>query len=220
MKAIRKYGKNKTRVYEDWWCHSKLIAFCEKIADFLIKGQVVDLIYLVLSKSFDMVSDIILLVKAYNIGIRTKIVVWETGWSKETEMDIIRRGQFRIGKGYFQILQRRIYRLILLNNFIKDFVQNRYKLMKFIVEMMLRGIVCVLGGENIQEKLYDLKDWTYRKEANLIYLCAWPCSFTLMPRLPALLGDQPLEISEEEKYLYMLFDPEIMCKWKCVTQNV
>lgn len=106
--------------------------------------------------------------------------------------------------------------LILLNTFIKEL--NRYELMKFIVEMMLRGGG---GGENIiQEKLNDLEDWAHRKEANLIYLCAWPCTFTLIPRLPALLGDQPLEISEEEKYLYMLSDPKIMCKWKCVTRNV
>lgn len=62
------------KFYEDQWCHTNLIAFCDKIADFLIKRHIVDLICLVFSKSFDMVSDIILLVKAGNIDIRTKIV--------------------------------------------------------------------------------------------------------------------------------------------------
>lgn len=100
-------------------------------------------------------------------------------------------------------------------------MQSRYELMKFIVEMMLRGIVYIVGGENImQEKLNNLEDWTHRKEANLIYQCAGRCTVKLLPRLPALLGDQPLEINEVEKYLYMLSDPKIMCKWKCVTQNV
>lgn len=55
--------------------HSSLLAFCDKIADFLIKRHIVDLICLGFSKPFDMVSDIILLVKADNIGIRTKIVI-------------------------------------------------------------------------------------------------------------------------------------------------
>lgn len=46
MKAIGKYGKNVTRLHEDRWCHSNLIAFCDKIADFLIKGHIEDLICL------------------------------------------------------------------------------------------------------------------------------------------------------------------------------
>lgn len=104
MMAIGKYGKNISRLYEDRRCHSNLIAFCNKIADFLIKRHIVDLICLVFSKWFDIVSDIILLDKAGNIGIRTKIVIWEKGWLKEAKMDIIRRGQFRMGKGYFEIL--------------------------------------------------------------------------------------------------------------------
>lgn len=51
-----------------------------------------------------MVSDIMLLVKAGNIGIRTKIIIQEIGWPKEAKIDIIRRGQFRMGESYFQIL--------------------------------------------------------------------------------------------------------------------
>lgn len=125
-------------------------------------------------------------------------------------MDIIRRGHFRMGKGYSWFLQRLILGLILLNTFIKDFVQNRYELMKFIVEIMLRGIVCVVGGENIiQEQLNDLEDRTYRIEANL---SAWSCTFTLITRFPALLGGRPLEKREEEKYLNVLADPKIMQK--------
>lgn len=83
--------------------------------------------------------------------------------------------------------------------------------MKFIVEMMLRGIVRVVGGENIiQEQLNDLEDRTYGIVANLIYLCAWSCTFTLITRFPTLLGGQPLEMTEEEKYLNVLADPKIM----------
>lgn len=50
------------------------ISFCDKITDFLVKGHT-DLICLGFSKSFDMVSDRKLLVKADNIGIRTKNVI-------------------------------------------------------------------------------------------------------------------------------------------------
>ena len=89
-------------------------------------------------------------------------------------------------------------------------MQNRYELLKFIADMMLRGIVCVVGGENIlQEQLNDLEDWTYRIEANLIYLCAWLSTSTLITRFPALLGGRPLEMSEDEKNLNILVDPKI-----------
>lgn len=70
------------------------------ITDFLVKGHTVDLICLGFSKSFDMVSDRKLLVKVDNIGIRTKNVIWVKDWPRETKMDIIRRGHFRMGKGY------------------------------------------------------------------------------------------------------------------------
>lgn len=93
---------------------------------------------------------------------------------------IIRRGHFRKEEGYLWLLQRLILGLILLNNFIKVFVQNRYELMKLIVEIMLKGILCVVGDANIiQEELNDLEDWTFKIEENLIYLCIWLCTFTL-----------------------------------------
>lgn len=78
--------------------------------------------------------------------------------------------------------------------------------------MMLRGIICLVGGgENIiQEHLDDLDHWTYRIEANLIYLCTWSCTFTLITRFLTLLGGQSLQMSEEEKYLNILADPKIM----------
>lgn len=79
-----------------------------------------------------------------------------------------------MGKGYLWFPQRLIMRLVALNTFIKDFKKNRYELMKLIVEMMLRGIISIVGGENIiQEQLNDLEDWTYRIKPNLTYLCAW-----------------------------------------------
>lgn len=78
-------------------------------------------------------------------------------------------------------------------------MQNRDELMKFIVEMMLRGIICVVGSENMQEQLNNLEDWIYRTETNLIYLYAWSCTFTLITRFSPLLGGQPLEMSEEKK---------------------
>lgn len=74
-KAIGKYVNSITKVYEDRWCHSNLISFCDKITDFLVKGHRVDLIGLNFSKSFDMVSDRKLLVKMDNTRIRTKNVM-------------------------------------------------------------------------------------------------------------------------------------------------
>lgn len=116
-----------------------------------------------------------------------------------------------MGKGYLWFPQRLIMRLVALNTFIKDFKKNRYELMKLIVEMMLRGIISIVGGENIiQEQLNDLEDWTYRIKPNLTYLCAWSHSFTLITRFPALLGGKPLEMNEEEKYLNVLADPKIV----------
>lgn len=75
--------------------------------------------------------------------------------------------------------------------------------------------MCSQGWKYHAEKLNDLEDWTYRIEANLMYLCVWSCTFTLLTRSPALLKGQP---KEEEKYLNVFVDSEIMWKWNCVTQ--
>ncbi|CAM4688129.1 unnamed protein product [Caretta caretta] len=200
-------------------CQTNLISFFEKVTDFLDKGSAVDLIYLDLSKAFDIVPHGELLVKLEKMGINMKIERWIRNWLKGRLQRVLLKGEL---SGWREVTSRvpqgSVLGPILFNLFITDLgTKSGSVLIKFMDDTKLGGIANLKKDwEIIQEDLDDLVNWS---NSNRMKFNSEKCKVINLginnKNFTYKLGTHQLEVTEEEKDLGVLVDHRMTISRQC-----
>ncbi|CAM4548729.1 unnamed protein product [Lepidochelys olivacea] len=191
-------------------CQTNLISSFEKVANFLDKGNTVDLIYLDFSKAFDTMPHGELLVKLEKMGINMKIERWIRNWLTGRLHRVLLKGEL---SGWREVTsgvpEGSVLGPILLNCFITDLgTKSGSVLIKFADDAKLGGIANLERDRDIiQEDLDDLVNWS---NSNRMKFNSEKCKFMHLginnKNFSYKLGTHQLEVTEEEKDLGVLID--------------
>ena len=145
-------------------CLTQLLAHHDNIISLLEQGQNVDVVYLDFAKAFDKVDHNIVLAKAYNFGIRGKLLAWIREFLSNRTQSVIVNGVLSTprpvisGVPQGSVIGPLIF-LILISDIDKDTLHSL--IASFADDTRAtKGIKCENDAVDLQEDLFHIYQWS------------------------------------------------------------
>ena len=201
-------------------CLSNLLAFLDKVTDYVDKGINVDVIFSDLAKAFDKVPHVRLMNKVRAHGIDGSVSNWIENWLRGRKQRVCIRGE---GSTWLEVIsgvpQGSVLGLILFLIFINDMdcgITNQ--LLKFADDAKLFGKVQFeLDNKSLQSDLQRLFDWAkeWQMEVN-IEKCKVMHIGKSNKNFKYYMNNKELEMVQEEKDLGVLITADLKASSQCV----